>query len=190
MTSPRAKKIGFGVLLLVSFIGLFPISIRVADPLFTHPFRTGWQYEYPVLLVWPDHVEMRWFHDLSEVSPRPRDAAYTFNVAPGRQQWVEEKVRSTRLPKGIDAGWVINIKQIGPSKQRIELEVLGDGITGMIYEAGPDAIVQLKSRLTGAGGAMIILGVHLLLWGSFCLLVWPISRSLRHRKKVSSGSWR
>lgn len=187
MTSTRVEKIGFRVFMVVAFVGLFPLSIRVADPFFTHPFRTGWQHSYPVLLVWPDHVEMRWFHDVSEVSPRPKDATYTFNVAPERQHWVEEQVRSTSLPKGVDAGWVINFKQISPSKQRIELEVLGDGITGIIYEAGPDAILPLKSRMTGAGGSMIVLAVHLLVWGSFYLVVWLIFRFLRNRKQPSPG---
>ena len=185
MTSTRVGKIVVSVFMAVSFVGLFPISVRLADPFFTHPFRTGWQYQYPVLLVWPDHVEMRWFHDLSEVSPRPRDAGYTFNVAPERQHWVEQQVRSTRLPKGLDAGWVINVKQIGPSEQQIELEMLGDGITGLIYEAEPDVIVPLKSRLTGAGGSMIVLIVHLLAWGFSVLLLWLVSRALGRRKQGS-----
>jgi len=183
MTSARATKICFRLLLVVAFFGLFPVSIRVADPFFTHPFRAGW-YQYPVLLVWPDHIEMRWFRDLSEVSPRPKDALYTFNVAPEQQNWVEQQVRNTRMPKGVDAGWVVHIKQIGPSKQQIDLEVLGDGITGLIYEAEPDAIVPLKSRLTGAGGAIIILGVHLLLWGSFWLAASLVSRFLRNRQPI------
>lgn len=162
----------------MAFLGLFPVSVRVADPLFTYPFQTGWQYSYPVLLVWPDHVEMKWFDDLAEISPRPRSAQYTFNVAPERQRWVEQQVRNTPLPKGVDAGWIINVKQIGPSKQWIKLEVLGDGITGLIYEAGPDAIVPLKSRLAGPEGSLIILGVHLLIWGSFWLLAWIVFRLL------------
>jgi hypothetical protein len=185
MTLARVRKIGFRVFLIVAFIGLFPFSIRLADPFFTRPFRTGWQYQYPVLLVWPDRVEMRWFRDLSELSPRPKDASYTFNVAPERQHWVEQQVRNTRLPKGVNAGWLIRVKQIGPSKQQIDLEVLGDGITGLIYEAGPDAIVPLKSRLAGAGGSIIIFGVHLVLWGCFCLIAWLIARFLRGRQQHS-----
>ena len=185
MNSARVRKIGFRVLLIVAFIGLFPISIRVADPLFTHPFRTGWQYQYPVLLVYADRVEMRWFRDLAEVSPRPKDASYTFSVPPERQRWVEQQVRDTRLPKGVDAGWVIKVKQIGPSKQQIELEVLGDGTTGLIYEAGPEAIVPIKSRLTGPEGSMIVLGVHLLLWGCFWLIAWLGLRLLRNRLQRS-----
>src|SRR5437867_5640043 len=167
--------------LVAGFIGLFPISVRVADPAFTHPFRTGWQYSYPVLLIWPDHVEMRWFRDLSEVSPRPKDAPYTFSVEPARQQWVEEQVRSTRLPKGIDAGWVIKVKQIGASKQRIQLEVLGDGIDGLIDEAHPDAIVPLNSRLTGPAGSMIILGVHILICSTFYGVSWFVFRFFQRR---------
>ncbi len=185
MTSPRARKISFRVLLAVAFFGLFPVSIRVADPLFTHPFHTGWQH--PVLLVWSDHVETRWFRDLADVSPRPKDAGYTFNVAPERQAWVEQQVRNTRLPRGVDAGWVIHVTQIGPSKQWIELETLGDGISGLIYEAGPDSIVPLKSRLAGAGGSFIVLAVHLLIWGSFWLVARIAFRLLMRSNNGDSG---
>jgi hypothetical protein len=167
--SLRVKKAAFIALLVTSFIGLFPLSIRLADPFFTYPFRTGWQYQYPVLLVWPDHVEMRWFHDVSEVSPRLKAGGYTFNVAPERQSWVESKVRSTSWPG--DAGWIIHVKQLGPSRQQIQLELLGDGITGIIYEATPGAIVPLHSRLAGPAGAFVILVVHLLLWGGLWLLI-------------------
>lgn len=162
----------------MAFFGLFPVSVRVADPLFTRPFQTGWQYSYPVLLVWSDHVEIRSFRDLSEISPRPGDAKYTFNVAPERQRWVEQEVRRIPLPKGVDAGWVIHVKQIGPSKQWIELEALGDGIRGLVYEARPDSIAPLKSRLAGPGGSFIVLAAHLLIWGSFWLIAWIAFRFL------------
>lgn len=162
------------VLLMAGFFALFPISIRLADPLFTYPFRTGWQYQYPVLLVWPDHVEMRWLHDISEVSPRPKNAGYTFNVTPERQAWVEQKVRSTPAPKAVDAGWIIHVKQISPTRQRIQLELLGDGMTGIIYEAGPEEIVPLRLRIAGPAGAFEILAVHLLLWCGVWLLGWFI----------------
>jgi hypothetical protein len=178
--SSRGTKIIRVVLLVASFIGLFPLSIRLADPLFTHPFHTGWQYEYPVLLVWPDHVEMRWFHDISEVSPRSKDAAYTFNVAPERQAWVEKNVRSTPAPHGADASWIIHVKQTGPSRQQIQLELLGDGITGIIYEAGSEEIVPLRSRDIGPAGAFAVLAVHLLLWGGFWVLLLLVPRLLAH----------
>lgn len=174
VTSARTRKIVFEILLTVAFLGLFPVSVRVADPLFNHPIRTGG--EYPVLLVWHDHVEMRWFRDLAEISPRLKDAHYTFNVAPDRQRWVEQQVRSTPLPKGVDASWIIDVKQISPSKQRIKLEVLGDGIAGLIYEANPDSIVPLKSRRAGPLDSLIILAVHLLIWGAFWLLAWMAFR--------------
>jgi hypothetical protein len=168
--------------MLVAFVGLFPLSVRVSDPLFTHPFQSGWQH--PVLLVWPDHVELRWFRELAEISPRPKGAGYTFNVVPERQRWVEQQVRSTPLPKGVDAGWVINVKQISPSKQQIELEVLGDGITGLIYEAGPDAILPIKSRFAGPGGSLIVLGVHLLICSAF----WLVARIAFRFLPAASGA--
>jgi hypothetical protein len=171
------------VLLIASFIGLFPISARLADPLFTHPFRTGRQYKYPVLLVYPDHVEMRWFHDISEVSPRSKDVGYTFNVAPERQAWVENKVRSTPAPNCGNAAWIIHVKQLGSSKQRVQLELLGDGINGIVYDAEPEKIVPSSSRLTGPAGAFMILAVHLFLWGGFWLLARLSLRLMEQRRR-------
>lgn len=162
------------VALAVSFVAFFPISLRLADPLFTHPFARDSHSEYPVLLVWPDHVEIRRFHDVSEVSPRPKDAPYIFNIAPERQAWVEQQIHAMSRPNGVDAGWSIHVKQLGQSRQRIQLELLRDGINGLVYEAGPEKIMPLRSRLTGPAGAFIILGVHLLLWGGGGCLTWLV----------------
>ena len=182
MISLRTKRALRFAFLAVSFVGIFPLSVRLADPLFTHPFRSDWRH--PVLLIWPDHVEMRWFYDVAEVSPRPKSATYTFNIAPERQAWVENKVRSTPSPNG-NAVWIIHVKQLGPSRQRVQLELLGDGISGIVYEARPDEVVPLRSRVTGAGGAFVILAVHALLWGGFWLLVWVVSRLFaRYRRKA------
>ena len=86
------------VLLIMSFIGFFPVSVLLSDPLFTHPFTSGRYDDYPVLLVWPDHVEIRWFHNISEVSPRPQDAGYTFNVPPEREGGWPTLSRKILLP--------------------------------------------------------------------------------------------
>ena len=168
--------------LIASFIGLFPISIRIVDPLFTHPFRTGWQYQYPILLVWPDHVEMRWVQDVSEVSPRPKGESYTFNVEPERQAWVESKVRNMPSPNG-NASWIIHVKQLSPSRQQIQLELLGDGITVIVYEATAEKIVPLRSRLAGPLSSLSILAVNLFLWAGFWLLVWFIFRLARRSQR-------
>lgn len=187
MTSPRTNKIIRRVLLIASFIGFFPIAIRVADPLFTHPFRTGWQYEFPILLVWTDHVEIRWVHEVSEVSPRAKGESYTFNVEPSRQAWVERQVRNTPSPNG-NAAWIIHVKQLGPSKQRIQLELLGDGIIGTIYEARPEEIVPLRLRAVGPGGAFAILAAQLLVWGGFWVLVSFVRRRLMRGKQQSTAN--
>ena len=170
----QVKKLLVILALAVSFVALFPISLRLADPLFTHPLRRGSGSEYPVVIVWPDHVEIRRFHDVSEISPLPKDAVYTFNIAPERQAWVEQQIRAISPPHGVDAGWIIHVKQLGRARQRIQLELLGDGIKGIVYEAGPEKIVPLRSRLTGPGGAFIILGIHLLLWSVVGGLTWLV----------------
>jgi hypothetical protein len=162
------KRTAITALRIITFVALIPISFRFADPLFTQPFHPGWQH--PVLLVWPDHVEMRWFRDVSEISPRSESANYTFDVAPDRQAWVEKEVRSTPSPNN-NADWVVHVKQLGPSRQEIQLELLGDGITGIVYEATPYKITPLRTRLTGAGGALPVFMINLALWAGVWLLV-------------------
>jgi len=152
--------------------------MRLGDLSFSYPFRTGWQHQYPVLLVWPNRIEMRWFHNVSEVSPIPKGAGYTFNIAPERQGWVENEVRKTPSPNG-NAAWILHVKQLAPGRQQIQLELLGDGIIGMIYEAGSDEIVPLRSRLAGPLSSLAIFPVPLLLWGGPWLLIWLTLRLLR-----------
>jgi hypothetical protein len=121
------KKAALVVALVTSFIAVFPLSIRLADPFFTFPFHKDWYH--CVLLVWPGHVEARSFDDLAEVSPRPKDASYTFKVSPDRESWVKEQVRKLPSPNG-NSSWTIRVKQHGASRQEIRLELVGDGIAG------------------------------------------------------------
>ena len=67
---------------------------------------------------------------------------------------------------------------------------MGDGYYGIVYEARPHEIIPLGKRLTGAGGAFVTLGVHLLLWGGAWCIVWLASirwkkfRCIRQLKQV------
>jgi hypothetical protein len=162
------KKAFLVVVLVASFIAAFPLSIRLADPFFTYPFHKDWYHA--VLLIWPDHVEARWFNDVAEVSPRPKDATYIFSVAPDRKAWVKEQVRRLPSPNG-NASWTVHVKQLSASRQEIQLELMGDGILGLIYEAQPDKIIPLRSRLGGPAGAFVILAANLLLWGAGWLVL-------------------
>jgi len=105
--------------MIVSLVGLFPISVRIAErKFFSKKFHTGWQYEWPVLLVWSDDVEIRWCKDLSEISSHPKDATYTFVVAPEERGWVAREVG--RIPTAGDGGWMVDVKQLDPLTQQIQ----------------------------------------------------------------------
>ena len=107
------KKAVLIVALVASFMAAFPLSVRLADPFFTFPFHKDWHHAG--LLIWPDHVEARSFNDVAEVSPRPKDVPYTFNVAPDREAWVKEQVRRLPSPSG-NASWTVKVKQLGASR--------------------------------------------------------------------------
>src|SRR5262249_26052334 len=162
------------------FIAAFPFAIRLADPFFTYPFHKDWHNA--VLLIWPDHVEARSFDDVAEMSPRSKHAPFTFNVSPDRESWVKEQVRRLPSPNG-SASWTIHVKQLSASRQEIRFELIGDGIAGLIYEAQPDKIIPLRSRLAGPEGALVILAANLVLWGGAWVLSWFVSRML-HRGTI------
>ena len=107
---------------------------------------------------------------------RPTHSTYL----PQRQEWIERTVRKTAAPNG-NASWIIHVRQLAPEKQQIQLELLGDGIIGLIYEATADSIVPLRARLVGPGGAFVILAVYLLLWCGSWLLIWLFRRQLKSR---------
>ncbi len=176
MSSPRITKGIRWTLLVGSFIGLFPFSARLADPLATRRYNSS--IDTRVLLLWPDHIELRRVSTLPEVSPRPEGASYSFLIPPERQTWVKARLRNE--PTGGDGGWIFRIKQLGPERQRIQLEVLGDGFWGMVYEASPEKIVPLGTRLAGPEFAFVILAIHLVCWGG----LWGLVYTLNHTSRV------
>jgi hypothetical protein len=180
MISRRSRKILFVCALISSYVVIFPVSYVIIDSLwFTQPFNPIWQCG--ILLVWPDHVEVRSLQKISEVSPRPPNAGYTFNVPPDRQARIENQVR--HAPTGDPEGaWSIRIKQLGADRQQIQLERWRDGFTGLIYEARPDRIIPLQSRHAGVLGATIVFYLDLFLWGTLWLAGRLLWRMVKHRR--------
>jgi hypothetical protein len=170
-----AMKKWIAFLLVLSMVGLFPVSLRIADPLLSRPFDP--RFPSPVLLIFPERVEIQWITNLSKVYPRPKDARYTFEISPSRQAWVEAQVKQAP-PLRPGSTWSLRIRQLGGGKQRIDLEAVRDGITGLIYDASPDEIVPVASRRIGPMGsflfALIDAGLCCALW----LLVWLTWRFL------------
>jgi hypothetical protein len=164
------RRLLVSTVLLGTCAGLFRISIFLADPLVNRPFDPRWPG--PVLLVWPDRVEIRRVKRISEVSPRPPGAGYTFLVPAERRSSIERQVRDYPSPKS-SASWLLKVKQETPASQRIQLELFGNGIGGMVYEARADSIVPLYSRLTGPGFAFIVGGV----WVVLQIAVWLLWRT-------------
>src|SRR5215475_7593589 len=113
----KMKKWLLVVVFVVGLIGLSPLSIRIASPIFSRPYDA--RFQVPVLLVFPEHVEVRWVESLSEVSPRPTDAPYTFAVPPSKQQWVEQQIRIVPPPRP-GSEWRLRIRQLGNNTQRID----------------------------------------------------------------------
>lgn len=167
------------LLFVVLCIALFPLSVRIADPLATRQWDP--RFDTRVLLLWPDHIELRPVSTLPEVSPRPTDAPYSFLIPPERLEWVRERLQAT--PPNQNSGWMIQVTAHGPAKQEIRLEAIGDGYYGMIYEASSERIVPLRTRLAGAGFVFFILAIYALL----CTALFFLGRYILRLKSRSRG---
>jgi hypothetical protein len=164
---------------VLALIGLFPLSIRVAHPLFSRPY--GERFEVPVLLVFPDHVEVRLVRSLSKVAPPPTDAQYTFAIPPARQQWVERQLQTLPPPRP-GSIWKLRVSQLGNDTQRIDLEAYRDGFSGLIYDAHQNQIVPIAYRSAGPGAAFVVISIDVALSGALALLVWGVLRLARQRR--------
>jgi len=179
------RKLALIVIVPLSFVALLPLSWRLADPLFSRPFDKTLVGD-PVLLVCPDHVEILRLHDISGGEPHSRIAGCTFNVAPERQKWVETALRVLPTPIPSKASWRIRVKQVHEADQQIDLELLGDGISGLLYEVKRDEITPMKSRLTGPGGALYALAIDFGLWtAAWCILLFGRRLIIRTRASVT-----
>ncbi|WP_157478412.1 hypothetical protein [Granulicella tundricola] len=165
------KKLVLIVVMAISFFLLFPVSWRIGQRFFTRPFNK--KFYDPILLVCRDHVEFRLWHELGGSEPASAlGEGCTLQVTPERQRWVEEVVPQMKSPG--DSSWTVRVKQLGENRQWIDLELLGDGIAGMIYEVRGNEITPLNSRLTGPEGQLYVLVVNLLLWVAIWIVVWGI----------------
>ena len=175
------RKVGLVVVIVISFFLLFPLSWRIGEKFFTHPFD---QLLYdPVLLVCSDHVETLRWHDLvTNGDTEAKRSGCTFHVLPERQEWVKQAVKKLKSPG--DSSWTLRIKQLGGNRQRIDLELFGDGVAGMIYEVRDNRITPLNSRRTGPAGMMYPLTVNLLLWCALWLIVRAFRRGLAREASV------
>lgn len=167
------SKIFLGAVMAISFLALLPLSWRIGDPLFfTHPFdRTLFD---PVLTICSDHVEVLKWHELANGHSLSAGEGCTFQVIQARQAWVERAVRQLQSPNPRKSAWIMQAKQLGGNRQRIDLELVGDGVAGMIYEVRDGSIVPLKSRLTGPLGAIFPIAINIAFWLAIWLVVWRV----------------
>ncbi len=169
------------VFLVGSLIGLFPLAVRLANPFATYPWNPA--IDARVLLIWPDRIELRPIRAWSDFSPRSPNSGYTFLVPAERQGWVTEQLRAYSTPTR-NASWHLRVKPIEAGKQEIELELLGDGIYGVVYEASNERIVPFGTRLADPGFAFIVVGIDVAS-SVVLLLVVLLSRRFWLRRRVT-----
>ncbi|MCU1227650.1 MAG: hypothetical protein JWO97_534 [Acidobacteria bacterium] len=75
--------------------------------------------------------------------------------------------------------WVLNVKRIGPERQRIELYWMNDGYRGGAYEATATSIAPLYRKLAGPLFAAVFGGLATLMSAALWLLIGFLLRRLR-----------
>jgi|SRR5579863_6254412 len=178
MNSIVLNKPTLGLLVVGLIVGLFPLALRVARPFATFPWNP--KIDARILLVWPNHIDLVPVNTMSTFSPRSANAGYTFLVPKERLAWVTEQLKKYPTPTR-GTSWQMRIRSIGESRQEIELELLGDGIYGIEYDASDEKVVPLKTRLAGPGFVFIVAGIDVLGSGILLLILLFIVRLLRSR---------
>ena len=107
----------FGISLFV----LFPHSVHLADPLFSRTYDA--RFEMPVLLIFPEHIEVRWVKKTAEVAPPPKGSSYTFAIPRDQQAWVEHQIQALPPPRP-GSFWKLRIEQLGDDTQRVDLKLM------------------------------------------------------------------
>lgn len=166
-------RITFRAIVGISFLALLPLSWRVGDALFfTRPFDRS--LFDPVLVICSGRVGVLRWHELGETHNVSPGDGCTFQVAPAQQKLVERAVRQLQSPAPGKSAWILHATQLGANRQRIDLELGGDGVAGMIYEVQNDKITPLKSGLAGPLGGLFPLIINVALWLFIWLPVWAV----------------
>jgi len=161
------------------FLIVLVIAYRVAETQSRMPYSQEPAFDKTnvVLVLWPEHIELRQASDLSDLLPRPRNAAYSFLVPEEKRRWVEEQVRD--YGDSPEVGWYIDIRQIDADRQRIEVDRVGRHRMGLIYEATPNGVVLLQTRAHDPIFALLFGSPFCIIATVFCWVTWKLTKRLQ-----------
>ena len=165
--------------LVTSLVALFPVSAHLADPLFSRTYDA--RFEVPVLLVFPEHIEVRWVKKIAEVAPPPKDPSYTFSIPRDQQAWVEHQIQALPPPRP-GSFWKLRIEQLRDDTQRVDLEAYGDGFTGLIYQARKTSITPIAYRRAGPGAALLYVLIDVGLSCAISIILRIVIKSVPSRR--------
>jgi hypothetical protein len=180
----RGMRLRWLGLTLIAFAGscvvLLPPSTRIADPLTHRPLDAGFERSFPVLVVQRDRGVV---HALESPYTSPTlKPGESFLIGNGQAAAIERHLAEQY--RGREGGWSIYVKDLGPSRQLVELYWVDDGYSGGGYEATPTAVRPLYRKSTGPGFAFVFgaiaLALNTVLWLSGAALL----RWFRARRRV------
>ena len=159
------------LLFLGSCAGMVPVSMLALDPLTRSPIGDLAE-PFPVAVVAAEGASVKMVKSANGFGDPGGGQSY---LIPDGQDGATERQLRERDPLGNrHASWVLRVRRLSVSRQRIELYRLGDGFWGGVYDATATQITPLYRKVTGPGFAFVsgplALGLNLGLWGMFWLI--------------------
>ncbi len=108
----------------------------------------------------------------------------TYLIPAGLDDAIEQQLRQGELIGKHKATWVLRVRRLSASRQRIEVYRFGDGFWGGAYEATANEVIPLYRKAAGPGFAFVFgpiaFVLNLVLWGALWLAGrWYVRRSGR-----------
>jgi hypothetical protein len=161
--SNRRMQLRWVPLLLIGFLGscgvLLRPAARIADPMTHRPLGSGIEKPFHVLVVRGDRGVI---HVLKAPYRSPSlNPGESFLVGDGQATAIERHLNQRYRSR--ESSWSIDVKDLGPSRQLVELSWVGDGYSGGGYEATPITVRPLYRKITGPGFAFVFGAIALAL---------------------------
>jgi hypothetical protein len=158
------------LLFLGSCTALLPLARRIADPRTHVPVERLPEGQFPVVVFRGDAARVEFLRDLRHL---PELDAHSSYLVPAAKEEAVQRALNDRVPPHADGMWVLDVRQLAPDRQHIELYWMQDGYAGGGYEATRRTIAPRYRKITGPGFAFVFGGVAVLInvgiWGAILL---------------------
>lgn len=176
-----ARKILLPLLFLATCGGLLPAGRKIADPMTHRRLDQHANAAFSIVIMTDDTARLERVQN-GRIPPLPPGSSYLIPRAYGRA--VEAQ---------LGPPWEVNVAELGPGRQHIEVVWVDDGYSGAGYEATASSITPRYLKITGPafgcifGGVALLLNVTLWLAASAAIRRWR-RRGPRSRRSAPAAA--